>query len=67
MQSLAEIRVLAQQTWVTFQEQVTFDAVAVDFTQDEWELLGPAQKTLYHHVMLEIFRHLVTVGEAMPV
>ncbi|XP_070078900.1 zinc finger protein 28 homolog [Equus caballus] len=47
-------------------EQVTFDDVAVDFTQEEWRLLGPAQRTLYHEVMLETFRHLVAVGPGIP-
>nr|XP_044616132.1 zinc finger protein 8-like isoform X5 [Equus asinus] len=47
-------------------EQVTFHDVAVDFTQEEWRLLGPAQRTLYHEVMLETFRHLVAVGPGIP-
>ncbi|KAB1268368.1 Zinc finger protein 684 [Camelus dromedarius] len=47
---------------VLFQGSVTFQDVAMDFTLEEWQLLGCAQRKLYWDVMLENFRNCISVG-----
>lgn len=42
---------------------MTFEDVAVDLTQEEWQQMKPDQRSLYREVMLETYSNLVTVGK----
>ncbi|XP_057621315.1 zinc finger protein 431-like isoform X2 [Chionomys nivalis] len=41
---------------------VTYEDVHIDFTEDEWVLLNPSQKSLYKDVMQETYRNLTAIG-----
>ena len=43
---------------------MTFEDVAVLLSQEEWDRLGPAQRGLYRHVMMETYGNVVSVGKA---
>jgi hypothetical protein len=44
---------------------VTFDDVHVNFTKEEWNLLGPSQMNLYKDVMLETYWNLTSIGKTV--
>lgn len=43
---------------------MTFEDVAVLLSQEEWDRLGPAQRGLYRHVMMETYGNVVSLGMA---
>nr|XP_038940255.1 zinc finger protein 431-like isoform X6 [Rattus norvegicus] len=43
-------------------DAVTYEDVHVNFSQEEWALLDPSQKSLYKDVMLETYWNLTAIG-----
>ena len=44
---------------------MTFDDVHVKFTEEEWNLLDPSQKSLYKNVIFETYLNLKGVGKTV--
>ena len=61
-----KLRILLRARWwnvFSFQAQLSFKDVFLDFTPEEWECMDPAQRTMYKEMIVETLRNLLSVGE----
>ncbi|XP_060227198.1 zinc finger protein 554 isoform X3 [Meriones unguiculatus] len=47
------------------EDAVSYEDVHVNFSQEEWALLDPSQKSLYKDVMLETYWNLTAISHKL--
>ena len=63
LQNYSAIWAVGESKYLFFQGSVKFKDVFADFSWEQWECLNTDQKNLYKKVMLDNYKHTMTLGK----